>query len=301
MSARIISMEESVTNLQKELRVKSSQLEEVEKSLKTLESENENMKNMLNVTAAMGPLQQDNNVTGILRDINTALSFKMNQLSLSIGAVYSLANKTEKDLSAFKNHSDDSLKLLKNATDRLVQEDIALRANSESINKTLSIKIDNVKKLQGPIGPPGLNGSTGSIGPPGPPGFNGTRGLQGNMGLQGFNGSQGAEGPIGPQGPQGAGNISQCEHKTKSKTGSQDKVTSNSRAAPIKVTLEEPSGKRIVSASCSTDIAQQYLLTTLVNPVNNHLFYYCSCYGHYGSGTESVECTIHYWECPLTT
>ena len=101
------------------------------------------------------------------------------------------------------------------------------------------LQIDNVKKLQGPIGPPGLNGSTGSIGPAGPPGFNGTRGPQGNMGLQGFNGSQGAEGPIGPQGPQGAGNISQCEHKTKSRTGSQDKVTSNSRAAPIKVTLEE--------------------------------------------------------------
>ena len=102
------------------------------------------------------------------------------------------------------------------------------------------LQIDNVRKLQGPIGPPGLNGSTGSIGPPGPPGINGTPGPQGNMGLQGFNGSQGAEGPIGPQGTQGAGNISQCEHKTKSNTGSQGKVTSNSPAAAIKVTLEEP-------------------------------------------------------------
>ena len=102
------------------------------------------------------------------------------------------------------------------------------------------LQIDNVRKLQGPIGPPGLNGSTGSIGPPGPPGINGTPGPQGNMGLQGFNGSQGAEGPIGPQGPQGAGDFSQCVHKASSNTGSQDKVTSNSRAAAIKVTLEEP-------------------------------------------------------------
>ena len=98
-----------------------------------------------------------------------------------------------------------------------------------------------VKKLQGPIGPPGFKGSQGPIGPPGPPGFNGTQGPRGIMGLQGFNGSQGAQGPIGPQGTQGAGNISQCVHKTSSNTGNQVKVTSNSPAGPVTVSLEEHS------------------------------------------------------------
>ena len=107
------------------------------------------------------------------------------------------------------------------------------------------LQVDNVRKLQGPIGPPGLNGSTGSRGPPGPLGFNGTRGPQGIMGLQGFNGSQGPQGPTGPQGTQGAGNISQCEHKTKSSTGSQNKVTSNTRGAAIKVALEEPNVSKV--------------------------------------------------------
>ena len=69
-------------------------------------------------------------------------------------------------------------------------------------------------KLQGPIGP---------IGPPG------------------VNGSQGPIGPTGPQGAQGGGNFSQCVHKTKTNTGSQSKVTSNSRAPAIEVILEEPS------------------------------------------------------------
>jgi len=81
-------------------------------------------------------------------------------------------------------------------------------------------------------------------GPAGPPGFNGTQGRQGIMGIigpQGFNGSQGAQGLTGPQGLQGAGNISQCEHKTISATGSQNPVTIISPAAPTTVTLEEPS------------------------------------------------------------
>ena len=103
------------------------------------------------------------------------------------------------------------------------------------------LQVENVSKLQGPIGPPGFNGTQGSIGPPGPSGFNGTLGSQGAQGLQGFNGSQGAQGPPGPQGPQGAGDFSLCEHKTSISTASQNPVTSNSRAAPVKVTLGEPS------------------------------------------------------------
>ena len=98
-----------------------------------------------------------------------------------------------------------------------------------------------MSKLQGPIGPPGFNGSEGPIGPAGLPGFNGTQGLQGVMGPRGFNGSQGDPGQTGPQGPQGAGDFSQCEHKISTETGTQNPVTSNSPAGPVKVTLGEPS------------------------------------------------------------
>ena len=89
--------------------------------------------------------------------------------------------------------------------------------------------MDNLRKLQGPIGLPGFNGSQGPIGPAGPPGFNGTQGLRGNMG------------PTETQGSQGGGNFSQCVHKTSSKIGSQFKVVSNNPAAPVEVRLEEPS------------------------------------------------------------
>jgi len=165
----------------------------------------------------------------------------------------------------------------------------------------LTIKVNKVRKLQGPIGLPGFNGSQGPVGPAGPPGFNGTQGPQGIMGPRGFNGSQEAQDPTGPQASQGAGDFSQCVHKNKTQKGSQYKRTSNSPAASVMVTVEELSGKRIVGATCSTDIAQEYLLSTEIYPVNGHLFYYCKCYGHYGTGTKRVKCTMHYWECPLTT
>ena len=89
-----------------------------------------------------------------------------------------------------------------------------------------------MRKLQGPIGPPGFNGSQGPIGLAGPPGFNGTQGPRGIMGPQGFNASQGSQ--------RGA-DFSQCVHKTTSDTASQDKITSNSPAAPVSVSREEPS------------------------------------------------------------
>ncbi|XP_020608555.1 collagen alpha-1(I) chain-like, partial [Orbicella faveolata] len=183
----------------------------------------------------------------------------------------------------------------------LLNATLALLPVQERFIVTLSIsQVDNVSKLQGPIGPPGFNGSQGPTGPAGPPGFNGTQGLQGIMGLQGFNGSQGAQGLTGPQGPQGAGNISQCEHKTDSVAGSQNPVTIFPPAAPTTVTLEEPSGRRIISVTCSTDRAQQYLLRSSINPADGVQFYFCDCYGHYGTGSQSVDCIIHYWECPLT-
>ena len=98
-------------------------------------------------------------------------------------------------------------------------------------------QLDNVSKLQGPIGPRGFNGSQGAIGPGGPQGFNGTQGTQGLIGPPGFNGSRG---PPGPQGPNGAGDFSQCEHKTEHLTGNQNPVTGNSLPTPVKVIKGEP-------------------------------------------------------------
>ena len=99
-------------------------------------------------------------------------------------------------------------------------------------------QLENVSKLQGPVGQRGFNGSQGPIGPGGPRGFNGTQGIQGVMGPQGINGSQGLP---GPQGPKGTGNFSQCEHKTEHLTGSQDPITSNTLPHPTKVIKGEPS------------------------------------------------------------
>ena len=103
-----------------------------------------------------------------------------------------------------------------------------------------SSQVENVSKLQGPIGPPGFNGSQGLIGPMGSQGFNGSQGPQGDIGPRGFNGSQGPQGPTGPQGPQGAGDFSTCEYMETSDTGSQNPVPSNAHAASVRVTLQEP-------------------------------------------------------------
>lgn len=244
-------------------------------------------------------LQQDiNSLNSLVNDMNKTLSDEMTQIGLSGVRAYTLANQTEEILDKFKNHTESSLILLINATDRLNREDVSLRTLLSEFNTTLSNKIENVSKLQGPIGPRGFNGSQGPIGLAGPRGFNGTQGPQGMIGPQGFNGSQG---PPGPQGPKGTGDFSLCEHKTKVSTATQNLINSNNLSNPAKVLLEEPSGKKIVGVSCTTDHAQLYLLSSQINPADGKLFYYCSCYGHHGIGQASVECVMHYWECPLTT
>ncbi len=102
------------------------------------------------------------------------------------------------------------------------------------------LQVENVSKLQGPIGPSGFNGSQGPIGPAGPRGFNGTQGPQGDIGPQGFNGSEGIQGPTGPQGPQGAGHLSQCVYNTDSFRGTQYPL-SGSPQVGIPITVEESS------------------------------------------------------------
>ncbi|XP_066026370.1 putative cuticle collagen 145 [Pocillopora verrucosa] len=241
---------------------------------------------------------KDNKFLVLLQNTTSNFLLKMNRISSSGVGAYTLANQTEEILNKFKNHTASSLISLINVTDGLKQEDVKLRTLLLELNTTLSTKIENVSKLQGPIGPRGFNGSQGAIGPAGPKGFNGTQGTQGLIGPPGFNGSRG---PPGPQGPNGAGDFSQCEHKTEDLTGTQNPVTGNSLPNPVKVIKREPIGKKIVGVSCTTDHAQLYLLTSLINPPNNQLVYHCNCYGHHGRGQTSVECVMHYWECPLTT
>ena len=111
------------------------------------------------------------------------------------------------------------------------------------------LQVDNISKLQGPIGPTGFNGSQGPIGPVGSQGFNGSQGSQGDIDPRGFNGSQDPQGPTGPQRPQGAGDFSSCEYKTASKTESQNPVTGNTHDASVKITLAEPSVSLLIFMS----------------------------------------------------
>ena len=61
-------------------------------------------------------------------------------------------------------------------------------------------------------------------------------------------------------------------------------------------------GTKIAGVSCTTDYAQLYLLSTEIDPSkSNQLLYYCNCYGHHGLAKASIQCVMHYWECPLTT
>ena len=107
-------------------------------------------------------------------------------------------------------------------------------------------QVENVSKLQGPVGPRGFNGSQGLVGPAGPQGVNGAQGPQGVIGPQGFNGSQGSpgsdglQGAIGPPGPPGAGDFSQCEFMTSTDIGSQTAFQGNTLPAATKVILTEP-------------------------------------------------------------
>lgn len=195
---------------------------------------------------------------------------------------------------------------LNSTTERLDQEDVSIISLIKDINVTLSVKVENVTKLQGPVGPRGFNGSKGPVGPAGPQGLSGTQGPQGVIGPQGFNGSQGSPGSDGLQGdpgPPGAGNFSQCEFMTSTETGSQTAFQRNTLPASTKVIITEPSDKRIVGVTCSTDFAQLYVLEAQTNPSTNEQVYRCECYGNQGTvGTiKSIQCTMHYWLCPLIT
>jgi len=243
---------------------------------------------------------KDNNLQTMLNELNTTMSLKLSQLNFHLSIVGFLANNTKEDVNDLKNNTESLLASLQEKTDRLDQEDVNLRALLKETNNTLFVKVEDVSKMQGPVGPAGFNGSQGSLGPPGPQGFNGSEGIQGAIGPQGYNGSQG---PTGPQGPKGAGDFSLCEYRTREETLAQTPVSSNFHNAPVQVNQAEPAGKRIVGVSCSTDIAQMHLVSSSVHPSTGVRFYHCQCKGHYGGGSSSatVKCIMNYWLCPLTT
>ncbi|XP_068681846.1 collectin-12-like isoform X2 [Montipora foliosa] len=226
--------------------------------------------------------KKTNNLQLLLDEFNTKMSRKLNQLHSYLTTVNSMSNRTERTVNAFKNSTEDSLasvyaKLrsivqdvnktredlwrsilntsneLKQERDRLDQEDADLRTLLTGTNITLFAKVENVSKLQGPVGPPGFNGSQGSIGPSGPRGFNGTQGIQGSIGPRGFNGSQGPAGPAGPQGPEGAGNFSLCQYMTTEETLSQTPIASNIHNAPVQVIQAEPARENPSPRCCTVD------------------------------------------------
>lgn len=278
------------------------------------------------------------NLQNKIEELNTSFAGQVNSLSQSITAVHSQSNETKESFNNFKMHTENSVTLvndglsnlektvnstkdkltsriestdlrINSTTVRLDQEDVSIISLVNDINTTLSLKVENVSKLQGPVGPRGFNGSQGLVGPAGPQGVNGTQGPQGVIGPQGFNGSQGSpgsdglQGATGPPGPPGAGDFSQCEFMTSTDIGSQTAFQGNTLPAATKVILTEPTDKRIVGVTCSTDFAQLYILEAEIVPSTNKQVYRCECYGNQGSaGTiKSIQCFMHYWLCPLTT
>ncbi|KAJ7374266.1 hypothetical protein OS493_007347 [Desmophyllum pertusum] len=231
--------------------------------------------------------QEEKGLQSDLIAINTTSLQQIDQLRSSVIVVQVLANQTEDKFNNFKTNTESSLTTVNTGLNNLEQKlNLTKNELSLAISKT-NMEVENVSKLQGPIGPAGFNGSQGLVGPAGPAGpqgFNGTQGAQGVIGPRGFNGSQGGQGPT-----------FSCEYKTDSATGSQGPGVSQ---AGIRVFLAEPNDKSITGVTCSTDNGQQHLLSSFTNPARN---YRCECKGHFGSGQATVTCYIHYWECSLAT
>ncbi|XP_066026191.1 uncharacterized protein [Pocillopora verrucosa] len=130
----------------------------------------------------------------------------------------------------------------------------------------LDQKVKNVRKIPGPIGPSGYNGSQGPVGPQGVP---------------------------GPAGPKGSGDLRQCQLEKKSQT----KIAGSNR---ILVHVDEPTNKRIMAVTCSTDHGTEYNLVSRVQSGNVRR-YVCVCDGKSTLFNGGSSCYLHYWICPLTT
>ncbi|EDO41286.1 predicted protein [Nematostella vectensis] len=120
----------------------------------------------------------------------------------------------------------------------------------------------------------GLNNSKTIAGPRGPPGYNGT------------------QGPVGPLGPRGSGNMTMCQYKVAKGPGTRHTVS-----ATDFVSIGEPAGMRIVGATCSTDGAAQYVLTS-IQLGRFPRSYKCECKGSSSLFVPAgkMHCYVHYWE-----
>ncbi|CAH3044120.1 unnamed protein product, partial [Pocillopora meandrina] len=96
----------------------------------------------------------------------------------------------------------------------------------KEVQDNLTEQVKDVSRMPGPIGPPGYNGSKGPVGP---------------------------QGAVGPAGPKGSGDFGQCQFKTKSA----DMIPGNNR---ILVHIDEPTNKKIMAVTCSTDYGSEYNL-----------------------------------------
>nr|XP_058943546.1 collectin-12-like [Pocillopora verrucosa] len=136
----------------------------------------------------------------------------------------------------------------------------------KEVQNNFTEQVKNVSKMPGPIGPPGYNGSQGPVGP---------------------------QGALGPAGPKGSGDFSQCQYKNES----EDPIPGGSNR--ISVVINEPTNKRIMAVTCSTNHGIEYnLLTTIQRGV---LRYICICDGKSRYFSGGTSCYLHYWICPLTT
>jgi len=189
-----------------------------------------------------------------------------------------------------------------------LREDLLDRMDQISKNLTfLQKKVANVTKMPGPGGPRGFTGSAGRQGPrgyngsngtPGAPGERGDRGIQGPVGPPGppgVNGTRGERGAMGPQGlvgPKGTGNFSSCTHHKK-ESGGANKGSHND------VHVNEGTKKKIISATCYSNDAISYDLTSEELPSGGYR-YKCTCNGTRNNPqAKRMFCIINYWQCEL--
>lgn len=151
-----------------------------------------------------------------------------------------------------------------------------LQAEIKIIRQEISLlnqQVINVTKTQGPQGPPG------PAGPRGHPGYNGTQG------------PPGVAGPSGSSGSSGSGNLSLCTYKKVDAT-----PVSAGSIARTDVAILEAKGTKLLGVSCDSNDASIIQLSSGVH--QGLKTYTCDCKNTVSSGAGTMECYLHYWECP---
>ncbi|CAH3044122.1 unnamed protein product [Pocillopora meandrina] len=110
--------------------------------------------------------------------------------------------------------------------------------------------------------------------------------VPGPIGPPGYNGSE------GPASRSGSSDFSQCQFEIKSAS----MIPGSNR---ILVHIDEPSNKRIMAVTCSTDYGTEYnLMSRTQGGVRR---YVCTCNGKSTLFSGGTSCYLNYWICPLTT